>query len=817
MLDAASQGMAVWKDIRYGLRQLRRSPGFTAIVLCTLGLCIGANTAIYSVLDAVLLRPLPYPEPDRVVLVVTQNGQSVQEAQNGALFQMVRDGVPGLESAAYSDNVTSINFAGNGRVAVVRRERVSAGFFHVLGVVPRWGRGFSREEDASGGPDLAVVSYGFWRREMGGDPATVGRTILLRGQRYRIIGIMPREFRTQTPVDVWTPLRPSRMGEGAGQNYSIVARLRHGVSWAEAEGQLTALSHFVQQMPGFPRMGASFDVRMISYQDALTGGMRRQLWIAWAAVLAVLATGCANIAGLLLARSGARKREIATRLAVGGSRWRIVRQFLSESLVLALGGCAVGAMVGGFTVDWLRSVGAQDLERWHTIELDGRVLLAMLGIAVLTSLLFGLLPALHISRLNVRGVLMESGRGIAGKRSNWPGNALVAGEVALSLVLLVTAGLLVRTLRYTSALAPGFDARNVIAAEASLEDQRFQTRQAIDRLFTTGLERIRGLTGVASAGVALTLPYERPLNDSFQEMDGDTTRHIMAEMVYVTPGYFETMRIPLLDGRAVSSADGGNAPAVAVVSESFARRYFHGARAALGHRLEIERSTREIVGVVGDVEQHSSLNESGMPVSMDPTVYLPVAQLPDLYLADVHHWMAPKWVIRVIGPAAPVERQIRNSLLNVEDGLPLGRFQTMAEMEERYTGGQRYLANLLSALAILAVMLAAIGIYGTISQTITARQHELGVRIALGSPVRQMLADVAAPGLRPALWGIAIGLVLARYAVRFVEHLLFGVRPGDPLTFAAMALLLLVVTAGATAAAGARLLRMEPASTLRSD
>ncbi len=809
--------MAVWKDIRFGLRQLRKSPGFTAIVLATLGLCIGANTAIYSVLDAVLLRPIPYPEPDRLALVVTQAGRSTVDSQTGAFFEMIRDGAPGLDAAAYFDGITAANFAADGRLAVVRQQRVSAGFFRVLGVRARLGREFTRAEDVPIGPALAVVSHQFWQRELGSNPSIVGQTIMLRGEPYRVTGVMPRGFRAESPVDVWTPLRPSRQGEGAGENYTVVARLRPGVSWAEAEGQLTALSRFLMQMPGFPKTFPVFEERLVPYQDAVTGGMRSELLITWAAVLTVLLIGCANIAGLLLARSGGRRREIATRLALGGSRWRIVRQLLAESLVLALGGCVVGIGVGAFSVDWLRNLGAQDFERWHTIELDGRVMLAMLGIAVLTSVLFGLFPALQIARLDIRSVLMETGRGIAGTRRRWPANALVAGEVALSLVLLVSAGLLVRSLSYTSGLTPGFDPRNVIAAEASLQEHRYETREAVDRLFNASLERIRSLPRVESAAVALTLPYERPLNDSFRELDGETSRHSMAEMVYLTPGYFETMRIPLLRGRTVGPRDNADAPPVTVVSESFARKYFHGAGSALGHHLEIEGAPREIVGVVGDVQQHSALNGADLPISMDPTVYLPVAQMPDLFLAGVHRWFSPRWAIRARGPVGSLESQVQSAVMAVDASLPIAHFHTIAEIEERYTGGQRYLASLFAVLAGLAVLLAAIGIYGLISQAITRRHHELGVRIALGATVEQTLAEVTIPGLQLAALGICAGLLPARFAARFLEHLLFGVHPGDPLTFVTTAVLLLLVTAAASLAAGLRILRMEPAATLRGD
>jgi len=809
--------MAVWKDIRFGFRQLRKSPGFTVIVLATLGLCIGANTAIYSVLDAVLLRPMPYPEPDRLALVVTQVGQRTENAQTGAMFEMLRKIATGLDSAAYSANITSANFAAPGRLAVVRQQRVSAGFFRVLGVHPQWGREFMRGEDVPGGPALAVVSHRLWQRELGSNPAVVGTTVLLRGEPYRIAGIMPHSFRTDTPVDIWTPLRPSQQGEGAGENYTVVVRLRPGVSWAEAGGQLTALSHLPMPMPSFPKPSTAFEVRLVPYQAAITGGMRSELWITWAAVLIVLVIGCVNIAGLLVARSGSRRREIATRLALGGSRWRIVRQLLAESLVLALGGCAVGIWVGAFTIDWLRDLGAQDFERWYIIELDGRVMLAMLGIAVFTSVLFGLFPAVHISRLDIRAVLMESGRGIAGTSRRWPGNALVAGEVALSLVLLVSAGLLVRTLSYTNSLTPGFDTRNVIAAEASLQDRRYETREAIDHLFTASLERIRRLPGVESAAVALTLPYERPDSDSFLALDGDSHRHTMAEMVYLTPGYFETMRIPLLYGRTVSAGDGADAAPVIVVSESFARKYLHSAQGALGHHLEIEREPREIVGVVGDVQQHSALNGAGLPISMDPTVYLPVAQLPGDFLASVHRWLSPKWAIRRRGAMGALESRVQNAVAEVDPNLPISHFKEVAEFEGRYTGGQRYLAGLFEVLAGLAVLLAAIGVYGLISQTITQRQHELGVRIALGATARQTMAELITPGLRLGAIGVCAGLVLARFAARFLEHLLFGVQSGDPLTFVATAAILLLVTSAASLAAALRTIYMDPATTLRGD
>src|ERR1035437_5971708 len=516
--------MALWSDARSALRQLRKSPGFTLIVIGTLALCIGVNTAVFSVLDAVLLRGAPYPEPDRLAVVVTAfrggGSEEFNTSQTGALFETVRDHVSGLDVAA-AGGPGGANFAANDRPEYIQQQRVSAGYFRVLGVAPQTGREFSRQEDVPEGVAVAILSHGFWQRVFHGNAAVLGRSISLRGEAYTVIGIMPPDFRASSPVDVWTPLRPSRTGEGGGSNYEVIARLRPGVSWPQASEQLRSLSQALNADPAFPREMKNFEERIIPLETGATQGVRFELLLTWAAVLMVLLIGCVNIAGLLLARAGARGREIATRMALGGSRGAIVRQLLMESLMLALGGGAVGVGIGAFAIDWLKRLGAKDFELWHPIELDARVLVAMLGIAALTSLLFGLAPALQTTRLDIRSVLMEAGRGGPGGRRRWWPNALVAAEVVLSLVLLIGAGLMLRTLSSLDGLDPGFDTRNVISAQASLQDARYQTSAAVNRLYTGSLERIRHIPGVESAAVALTLPYERPLNDGFRILDGD--------------------------------------------------------------------------------------------------------------------------------------------------------------------------------------------------------------------------------------------------------------------------------------------------------
>ena len=807
--------MPLWNDTRFALRQLRKSPAFTLVVLATLGLCIGANTAIYSVLDAVLLRPAPYPELDRLALVTTHWRQSGKEGeeedQTGALFEGVRDGSRALDVAAFGVGNSGVNFAAQGHLEYVRQQRVSAGFFRVLGIAPRMGREFSRAEDTAGGPAVAVLSYEFWQRVFGGDTSALGRAIALRGEPYTVVGIMPRGFRTSLPVDVWTPLRPSRTGEGSGQNYVVIARVKPGFSWAAAADELKALSPGIAKQARVSR-DSTIEQRIVPLQSGATAGMRSELLLTWAAVLMVLLIGCVNIAGLLLARAGGRGREIATRMALGGSRAAIVRQLLMESLLLALGGGAVGVGIGAFAVDWLKRLGAKDFELWHPVELDARVLVAMLGIAALTSLFFGLAPALQTTRLDIRSVLMEAGRGGPGRRRRWWPNALVAAEVALSLVLLVSAGLMLRTLSYLDRLSPGFDTRNVISAEVSLQDARYKTSAAVNRLYTASLERIRHIPGVQSAAVALTLPYERPLNDGFRILDGDDRSMHGSEAVYVTPGYFQTMRIPVLRGREFLDSDTPASAPVVVVSASFAAKFFHG-KEAVGHHL----SSGEIVGVVGDVQQHTGLYPNHGPISVEPTLYIPASQISDKYVQLVHTWFSPKWVIRASGPIGSLTAQIQRAVAGVDSQLPIASFQTIDDLQAHITSSQRYRAALFSIFAGLALLLAAVGIYGSISQSITERTHELGVRMALGASAQQTIASVMKPGILLALLGAAAGYLLSLATVRFLEHLLWGVRPTDPLAFAAAAATLLLAAALASLAPALRILRLDPAQTLRNE
>ncbi|HTP31851.1 MAG TPA: FtsX-like permease family protein, partial [Candidatus Acidoferrales bacterium] len=565
----------------------------------------------------------------------------------------------------------------------------------------------------------------------------------------------------------------------------------------------------------FPREIRNFEERVVPLQKGLTQDTRSQLLITWAAVLVVLVIGCVNIAGLLLARSGARSREIATRMALGASRGAVVWQIFLESVLLALAGGFAGIVVGGFAIEWLKQLAGGSIELWHPIELDGRVLAAMLGVSLFTSVLFGLAPAFQTTRLDIRGVLAESGRGNSGPRRRWTRGVLVAAEVALSLVLLVGAGLLVRTLQYLNGLNPGFDARNLIAAEASLQDARYQTAAAINHLYNQTLERIRRIPGVRSAAVALTLPYERPLNNGMRTIDGTDRQPHTVEVIYTTATYLDAMRIPLVAGRAFRDTDTMESAPVVVVSQSFANKYFSGD--ALGRHVAMGGAPREVVGIAGDVQQHSGISGSAGPIAIEPTVYVPATQIKDGFFRLVHTWFSPKWVIRTAGRVPGLPEQVRAAIAAVDPRLPVAHFRTMDDLRGLQTGQQRYLAALFSIFAGLAVVLAAIGLYGLISQGITQRRHELGIRLALGATVAQAVAGAVKPGIWLALIGVAAGVAGSLASVRLLKHLLWGVRETDPATFAITAALLLAVATAASVAPALRILRLDPAETLRSE
>jgi predicted permease len=806
------------RDFRYAARVLWKSPAFTITSIATLALCIGANTAIFSVVDALLLRSLPYPQPDRLVAIesVYRSKGEVNEdfSVDGHTLEQLRASAA-LEAAGYVPGSGS-NLVAGGRAENVRAQRITAGYFHVLGVQPAFGREFTSEEDRAGGPPAVIISHGLWNRLFHGDPAAAGRAIQLRGEPYTVVGVLPPSFRPLEDADIWTPLRPARTGEGEGTNYGVIARLKPSASMAQAQTEVGPIGPAAAKEEGYGP-DVSVDMRVVPLALEFNSDVRSPLLVLWAAVVVVLIIGCVNIAGLLLVRGAARTREIGTRMALGSGRGAVIRQLLTETLVLSLIGGACGIALGRWGLEGLKLLASKHLDLGN-VTLDGRVLLIGACASLLTGLLFGLVPALQASRVDIRTSLLEGGtRGVAGGRNQWTRRGLVIAEFALGVVLLVVAGLFIRTFAFVHNLDPGFDASHVLTATVSLQDARYATAQRVNRLYDETLRRIRELPGVEAAGVALTLPYERALNMGVSRVDGPHAdkEAFSANLTYVTPGYIEALKIRVLRGRAFTDADNASSQPVAVVNEAFARRFLRD-QDPIGSHLASGKTVRVIVGIAGNVQ----LNDSWVgfsTLSTSPGILAPASQMDDKTLQLVHTWFSPSWIVRTRagrdGAIAGIERAVGT----VDPQLPFASFRSMDEVISASLADQRFQAVLLGALASLALLLAAIGIYGLIANSVIERTRELGIRMALGASAWEGMRAVAMPGLMLALAGVIVGCLLARACVGVVSHLMAGVRPTDPATFAAAAIFLLLAAAAASLIPALRVTRLNPAETLRAE
>src|SRR5579871_1304596 len=801
-------------DLRFGLRMLRKNPAFALTAIVTLALCIGANTAIFSVVDAVLFRQVPYPEPDQLAWISrlehSPKGESEETSVDGETWLILHGQLRSLDVAVFSGSSKGVNLALPGAGArYVLQQRVSAAFFRVLGVAPMIGREIQPEEDRTGGPPVAVLSYALWKSS--GTPAQ-GAKIVLRGEPYTVIGVMPEGFRSMPPADVWTPLQPSTKGEGSGDNYGVLARVRSGYTWKQANAELgslaTPLLERAARNPGtFQRF------HLISLQRAQGDEIRTPLLLLWAAAGVVLLIGCVNVAGLLLARGGARRHEIATRLALGSARSRILRQLLTESLLIAFAGGVSGLALGYGALEALKQIAVRPLRLTQPISIDLRVLTITFAMALLTSTLFGLLPAVSLARMDIRTALAGAGRAASPRRS-WSRKGLIVCEVALGMVLLVGAGLLLRTLSHLTSLNPGYDGRNVLTASLSMQDARYETAAAINRLFDASLQSIRQYPGVEAAGIALSLPYERALNDGVRVLDGPVPmeRNEISNVTYVTPGYFEAMRFRLLRGRFLSDSDGAANQPVAVVNQAFARRYFRDAD-PIGKHLGDQR---EIVGVVANVQQQSGFDSTGA-IAPSRGVYIPAAQFPDPFFKLVHTWFSPSRVVRASGSEAAIAEALRQSVASVDAQLPFAEFRRMDDIRSAAFSVQRMEAVLIAALGSLALLLAAVGIYGLISHSVLERTREFGIRLALGASSRSAIWIAARPGIALTALGIAAGWALSLGASKSLRAVISGIQPNDALSFAAAAAVLLIVAALASFLPSLRIARVNPGSTLRQD
>jgi putative ABC transport system permease protein len=814
------------RDVRYGLRRLRKSPAFTAIVVLTLALGIGANTAIFSVVNAVLLRALPYREPDRLVTInhfYNNPELNFLEAPVSAVgFRDYRDKTKSFQAVAVESG-WSANLTGDGDPERVPASRVSGDYFRVQGVPPALGRVFGRDEDEQGKHRVVVLSDGLWRRVYGADPGAVGKTIQLNGESYTILGVMPPEFRAffNRDADIWTPLalRPDQFNLNNYTNewLQLTARLKPGVSLQQAQVEMrTFADNLRRQFPD--QFARTWTLRVKSLNELATGKIRPALLVLLGAVGFVLLIACANVANLLLARGAVRIKEVAIRSALGAERWTLVRQLLTESILLALTGAILGLVLAWWGVRSVAALAPQ-LARNGGITIDAPVLLFTLGVAIVTGLLFGLAPAVQTSRTNLQSTLKEGGRtGAADASGRVVRRALVVGEVALALTLLIGAGLLIKSVARLQRVQPGFNPDNLLTFNVALPRVKYASDTSRVQFFDQALARIAEVPGVVSAGGTSNMPFGGNWSTGSFSIEGHTPGPNQpgpwGDIRIVSPDFFRTMRIPLKQGRLFTMQDDASSQPVAVIDDEFVKKYFRGQN-PIGRRIyfgpaasdSVKPNYITIVGVVGHT-MHEGLDA-------DPRLqlYLP-------YRQPLPGWGALSSMalaVRTAGEPLRMTRAVRNAVQSVDKEMPISNVKSMDDLIGSSVGQRRLSMILLGTFSGIALLLASIGIYGVMSYSVAQRGREIGIRMALGAERGRVLGLVVGQGMALAGLGVVIGLAGALALTRLLGNQLYSVTPTDPGTFTAVAALLTGIALLATLPPALRATRVDPVVALREE
>jgi putative ABC transport system permease protein len=800
---------ALVQDLRYALRTLARSPGFTLVAVLTLALGIGANTAVFSVLCGVLLRPLPYPEPDRLVQIAEiYRGSTFSLATSYSQFRFLDQHQPVFRSFAATTSVGFNLFAG-GEAERVNGLRVSRDYFRTLGVAPQLGREFLLGEDQPGGPSVAILSHGLWERRFGGDPGAVGRVISLDGIPTMIVGVMPAGFHSLPPVDVWSTLAQVAHTIGSGQNLEVIGRLKPELTLQQAQAAMAPTLAAYRE--AFSRQGMSPEVglELDSYQHLVAQDLHQPVQLVFGAIALVLLIACANVASLVLGRAAARDRELAVRVALGASGARLTRQLLTEGVLLTLLGGAAGLLFATWGLRALLSLAPAGFSSTAQIQLDRWALLFTGAVSLVTGVVFGLLPARQATRTDLHDTLREgAGRSTSPYQRSRLRSLLVIGEVALSVVLLAGGALLVRTFANLMRTDTGFDPDHVLSAEIWLTGSRYDSTTAIASFYGELTRRLDALPGVDRAAVVEAgLPLVRGGNLPVQ-IDGE---YHSTDYRTVTPGYFAALGIPLLEGRVLAAADREHTEPVVVVNRTFAHRYM--ADSALGRSVKVGGeggSIRRIVGVVGDVKSFV-----GYPTP--PTVFITSEQTPASFTRVFSSWFPTHVVVRTAGDPRALRTALARAIHETDPEVPVGRIRSMPEVLASSLAVQRFVMTLLAAFAGLALVLATVGLYGVMSYLVTQRTHEIGVRMALGAEPGQVLGMVLRRGMLLAAIGLGVGLVGAVFATRLLESQLYDVKPADPMSLAAVVVLLAVVALCASMVPALRGTRVDPVVALRTE
>ncbi len=802
------------RDLSYGIRLLSKSRGFTAVALATLALGIGAATSIFSVADAVVFKPLPFRDSNRVVVVYEKNPALNRFRMSAAVanFRDWRQQSRTLEGiAALFDAPVNLMAGPNGRIdpEELQAERVSPDLFPMLGVQPILGRTFRPEEDRPGHISSAIISHSLWERKFAADPTIVGKKIRLRDQLYDVVGVLPAGFSLLKPsVDVYVPLGLNANDPhfAGSRMLTVVARLKPGVSLQQAKSEMDGIG--AQLEIANPAVDRGWRPNLFPIQDELLGQSRASMWVLLGAVGFLLLMACVNVANLLLARGASRQREIAIRAALGASRGRLVAQFLAESLALAIAGGVLGLLLARASILLVSRLGPASIPRLTEARFDGRLFLFALAVSLITGILFGIAPALQGSRANISSALVEGGRsGTTGRGARWLRSTLVVAEIALALVVLIGAGLLMRSFARLRAVDPGFRPANLLTMRVPLGGGRNNAWERRVAFFRELTGRIATLPGVVSVGAVSALPLTGIGNGSVFWIEGRPApppeRRPLAPTRGATPGYFKTMGIPLLEGRIFDARDTAQSPPVAIIDEAFARRFWPQG-GAIGGRLitDANEKVEEIVGVVGKVK----------PERLDgddwPTIYMPYSQKHDQTMIVVARTAnAP------LSEASAAARAVHD----LDPEQPVADVQSMDQVVDDAIAGARFNAVALDIFATIAFLLAAVGIYGVVSYDVTARTNEIGIRMALGAESRDVIKLVVGQGARLAALGIAIGLAAAYELTSLASSMLFGVNPRDFFTFAAVAALLGVVALAASYIPSRRAAALDPLRALRHE
>lgn len=813
---------ALWRDVRFGFRSLAKTPGFAIIAILLIGVAIGVNTAVFSVIDTVLLKPLTYPDPQQLVELRNTGPRGSFAGANIPKFNIWHQQTSVFQKvAAYDWGGAGLNITGGDQPQQVQGMHVSADFFALFGAPIAAGRTFSEQEDSPHGGHVAVLSYGLWKSRYAANPNVIGTTMQLDGEPYQIIGVIGKNFVTDTPADLWVPFQFDKNSLDMAHYFTVAARLQPGVTIQQADAQLKLVADQYRRLYGADSLPPDSAFGVASLQEATIGDMRTPLMVLLGAVGFVLLIACANVANLLLARAAARKREFATRAALGAGRVQIIRQLLIESLMLSFSGGVLGLILGFAGVRFLLRINPGDIPRigedGSGVSLDLNILLFTLGISVLTGILFGLIPALSTARPNLIATLNESGsRSGMSVRSGKLRSILVIAEMALTVVLVIGAGLLIRTFLKLQSVDPGFAMHNVISMAMSMSGGRFQTTAPVSQVIRDGTDRMLSIPGVVDVGVSNCLPMAGGFGMGFDVVGRPKGESTGAGFYSTSWGYFSTLKIPVLRGRVFTRHDDAAAPGVVVINQAMARRYWPNSNPlndkiiiGAGAGPAFAEGPRQVIGIVGDT------HDGGPNRDPFPIMFVPLAQMPDLETA-LNSRVAPLWwIVRTEVDPHTLVKPMTAALRTASGGLPVAHIRTMEEIEARNIARQRFNMLLLTVFGSAALLMAAIGIYGVLSYSVQQRTQELGVRMALGAQASNLRNMVIRQGMVLTLIGVLLGCGGALWLTHFLKSLLFGVKTLDPVAFIATPLLLIVIALIAVWRPAIRATRVDPMTALR--